>query len=608
VNFTVKQLFEEKPNKKVCEKHKEKLRLICLTDNCQICDDCFFSEDHKGHVIKPMKKLKNEAIQKRKDLANLLEQANRNQKDTKEVLEERRIALLQVITSKFEEFRWNLAKKELELLSEVNSIFDMELAKIGLDCDTIKTIEKKIADLKNNEIQEDFFGVMEQDVSEISQKINSNFLDEQVEKVSQKFNKVSNYVYERLTHQLSTFIELEFPIDKLLKDLYADFQPGDLNNSDPQIIYDNFLSARLKNVFKFETKDGWLMVSAEANPQRNHRPHDIPINIKEFDKVWLKLGKCDMMGEDAQMLLYLWRKLGQVTSVKVDFTYKDISDKDLLSVFAIIFGKASELQAVAVDLCDCKVTDQSIIPLVQEILPKMFKLKSITLNLNSTYVTDAVVEAFAMRMQPVIKTLENFDIRLWETKVTDKSITKLFTRMEKVKRFILDLGYTGVTNEAIQMLAKVTLPTMKVIEEFKLNLSNTSVSDESVSQIFVGMESAKRFLLYLHGTNITDKSLEAFTTKTLPNLQGLEVFEMRLGETNISDQGVIGLFQNMNNVKKFLLKVQSTSITDRTVDMFTKTILPNMQALKEFDMDVSKTGVSEKCLSQIASIKEMLRE
>jgi len=246
--------------------------------------------------------------------------------------------------------------------------------------------------------------------------------------------------------------------------------------------------------------------------------------------------------------------------------------------------------------------------LLGEVLPKMGRLKSLTLNLNLTLVSDISIETFAEKMLPSVKSLENFDLRLWDTKVTDKSIGMIFTKMEKVKKFILDLGYTGVTNEGIQNLANITMPTMKAIEEFKLGLTKTNVNDDCISEIFYAIENVniKHLAFYLHGTNITDKSIDIFAKQTLPRLQRLEVIEIRLGETKVSDQGVIQLLQNLERVKKLILKLQSGGVTDKIAEAFIKSIYPSMKALEEFDMDVSDTKISEKYATQLARIKEKL--
>jgi len=86
------------------------------------------------------------------------------------------------------------------------------------------------------------------------------------------------------------------------------------------------------------------------------------------------------------------------------------------------------------------------------------------------------------------------------------------------------------------------------------------------------------------------------------------VLEMRLGETKVSDSGILQLLKGLEGVKKLILKLQSTSITDKMAEVFIKTVYPTMKVLEDFDMDVSGTKVSEKNATQLARIKEKLNE
>jgi hypothetical protein len=359
----------------------------------------------------------------------------------------------------------------------------------------------------------------------------------------------------------------------------------------------NLMAASLisKNISVEEHGDV-LLVSVCGHSSKKLEVRDIVNNFNnwnKFTKVHIKLNKGDSLSEGIQALAYLWANLStEITFIKIDCAAKEIADRDLVYLFAITLENCSNITDFHLDLCDVKVGDSSLKPLAEEILPKMVRLKSLILNLNATLVTDNTLLALGNNIQSVIRRLESFDLRLWETKITDRGITSLFTKMDKVKKFVLDLGCTGITNESIKAFASVTIPSMKVLEEFKLGLVQTNVCDKSVSQLFIGMQTVKHFHLFLHGTKITDISIETLARNTLPTFRALEVFEIRIGDTKVSDYGVAQLFNNMNTVKKFVLKMQSTGVTDKTAEAFTKVGLPRMKGLREFEMDISRTGVS----------------
>jgi bacterioferritin-associated ferredoxin len=601
VNFVVRQLFEEKPAaKKVCATHQEKLRLVCLTDKCHVCDDCVFSGEHAGHEVRPLKKFEQDIVQRKKDFEDILKEFDKYEKEAQEIIEQKRDVLLNLIKDKFRDLRWLLTKKELELCFQVNSLFDQGLLDKTNEELSPSVLMKQIADLKLILDEENGFKVIGHDTSDLTANMKPGIFDDQMQNWDHKFNAVSNDFLTKLNSYTDAISDLKFSIPNMI--------PEDNSNAN---IFDALTSTKFNREFHLAMKDGWFVISMGKGVSEKNGFRDVTLDIQEwknFKKVWLKVEKCSKPFECAQLLNAILANMSSLDSIKIECLGQERSDQVLLSLFATIFENVKSLQDLSIDLSDSKVGDQCIVPLMEEVLPKISRLKSLILNLNCTLISDNSLEALAQSMLPSLRSLEVFDLRLWDTKVTDQSVKKLFTKMEKVKKFGLDLGCTKITNESIHSLARTALPTMKALEEFKLGLTKTAVGDEGISEVFDNLISAKQVFFYLHGTNITDKSVENFAKNTLNRLQLLEVLELRLSNTKITDGSVTQLFKDLEKLKKIILKLQSTGITDKTIDAFVKRAYPSMKGLESFDIDVSDTKVSEKCLTQLFKIREKLNE
>jgi len=606
VNFVVRQLFEEKPAaKKVCAAHQEKLRLVCLTDKCHVCDDCVFSGEHAGHEVRPLKKFEQDIVQRKKDFEDILKEFDKYEKEAQGIIEQKRDVLLNLIKDKFRDLRWLLTKKELELCFQVNSIFDRGLADSSEEFSP-SLLMKQIADLKLFLDEDDGFKVLGHDVSDLTANMKPNIFDEQMQNWDHRFNAISNDFLTKLNSYADAISDLKFSLNS------SNMEFEGVENSTCANIFNALTSPKFSREFHLAMKDEWFVISMGKNVSEKNGFRDVTLDIQEwknFKKVWLKMEKCHMPSECVQLLSAILIHMNSLDSIKIECSStQERSDQVLFSLFVAIFDNVKSLQDLSIDFSDSKIGDQCIVPLVEEVLPKISRLKSLVLNLNGTLISDNSIEALAQSMLPSMRSLVVFDLRLWDTKVTDQSVKKVFTKMEKVKRFGLDLGCTKITNESIHSLARTALPTMKVLEEFKLGLTKTAVGDEGVSEVFDNLISAKQVFLYLHDTKITDKSVETFAKNTLNRLQLLEVLELRLSNTKITDGSVTQLFKDLEKLKKIILKLQSTGITDKTIDAFVKRAYPSMKGLESFDIDVSDTKVSEKCLTQLLKIREKLNE
>ena len=107
---------------------------------------------------------------------------------------------------------------------------------------------------------------------------------------------------------------------------------------------------------------------------------------------------------------------------------------------------------------------------------------------------------------------------------TDEDLNLLLPLSEQI--IWLDLGKTGITNQGLETVGKLTNLT-------KLHLENTDITDDGLSQL-----SQLNNLEYLniYGTSVTDAGL-----KHLESLQKLR--SLYLWQTNVTDEGVTGLLE-----------------------------------------------------------------
>jgi len=587
VNFIVKQLFDKAPPKTLCEIHNEKLRLICLTDKCRVCDACAFSGNHKGHHIKPIKKIEQEVTQKRKELENIVDEFGGSHENLKLLLEEKRSVLLEYIKSKFQEMRWILIKKELELLSEVNAYLDHEKTGIEKNKSIDSRYTNKIEEIKEllNEGDDQLFRILDYSNKFIEDKTLTAFLEEQAQQLNLRVDSQAIFLDNQMINQVESLDLIHF---------WSEKKP-------PKTDWNN-------EFVKIQEKEDWLVISLGGE---NHHDFTFSSDWKTYKKVILRVENNDeqMMNKCLQNLIPIWKNFEDLSQLKLEVLNKEICDKELLGLFSIVFeNNHINLEELAIDLSDCKVGDQSLGPFISEIFPVMTGLKSVSLNLNFTNISDAFLRIFAREIAPIAGNLEHLDLRLWGTKITDTGVSKLFTLMENLKSLTVDLGSTDISDKGLVDLANLTLPSLKQLEELKINLSRTNITDEVMKQLSLNVKKLQVFMLNLHNTNITNQTIEALTKNIFSKFDKISSFDLRLGETKVTDEGIIQLYKNLKNVEHFMLKLQNTVITDKSIDNLFKIFLPAMLNLKEWDVDVAGTKVSRKCANQLSKIKERLSE
>ena len=112
-NYIVIQSLEGKVAKEICEEHQEEKTLACFTNRSRICYDCALFDQHKGHDIKPFKKIKPHLEVKEQQLETALRTIDEHYKEANETIEETQNSIEKTIKHRFGELQQMLLTKEL---------------------------------------------------------------------------------------------------------------------------------------------------------------------------------------------------------------------------------------------------------------------------------------------------------------------------------------------------------------------------------------------------------------------------------------------------------------------------------------------------------------
>lgn len=547
INFILNQVLEGKQNHGICKDHHEEMRLVCMTCKCKACDECAYDGHHKGHEIRPIKKFKTDIDTKRNQLEKTLSKIDSYSKQLEDILDDRKLKLTQIAQHSFQKLKVALSLKELEFLNLINTFFSAEKEKMskffGNNSPMRKEVLAKISDRKNCFRAENFFHIMEEDVSKITANLEQNLSKERLSKFDQGLQEILASFNNYFSHQPDPFANLKFPIADQLSDLTTIY-PEEQMKASSSGLNKRHTSLKLKSTIKLKMCSEWFVISA-----RNIEPEDLTINmeeLKKMDKVRIEVDHYDLTEDDSGTLCYILNQLEVTSSLKIKFSPRNISDEKVLKTLSLISGKLKKLDHLDINLEKCPITDVGLQLIAEKILPQASHLKELTLN-------------------------------LWKTNITDKTLSVL-----------------------------AILPLLKDLEDFSLCARNTNLTNDGLTILFNSLTNLKGLHLNLMETHITDASLELFAQNNLPQMLRLESLELLLYKTDVSDQSITQLFTNVQTVHKFKLNVDSTNVTDKSIDLFINVAFPNMRTLKELQLDLWNTRVSSDRIAKVAELKSQM--
>ena len=546
-NFLAQQLLEERQYKELCQEHNEELRFVCMTVKCKICEDCMFDEKHKGHEVKPWKKIKQEVNKKKKDLKDLLGKLQSNHKALSKEINEKQKKLHSEVKERFESLEKLLILKKNYFFNEIEVMFKKEQEHLegimGTSSHAQKVLENQISNLTSYSNQ-DFFKAIKEDVS------NFNFgFEQNLEKLSQEILLSTDAINQSCTNSLKEFEELVRSFE-----LNNDFWRGKRFSvrNEPQVcglncLFDNF---EVQSTLKLKNAGSSLTITNNSLDLKKLVLNEIELaNIKEME---FKIIKCSLIPGDIQTLEYICKNIPKFKGLSVKFDPSKFTDKSFVDIFYLLFWRAQELEKIKLDFSDCKITDKDFAFLCERFPSQMPNLTTLDIELSSTQITYHGVKTLIKRIKPFMKNLVHFKLFVRYLNVTDDVAKKMFVPMPNVKSYQISFGGTQVTDETLKAFVENTLNTMESIESLELYFWEVQISEEIVMKLIRKLKNLKNLTMWFTGTNVTEQVITEFEKVALPEMKSLRELEIILDESGMFDSGKERLkkIKNMLSMRK----------------------------------------------------------
>ena len=655
VNFGLLNIVLEMLAEELCHEHLEKKILVCFTDKTKICHDCALFGNHKGHDIKPLKKIKLNCKHNEQQLQKALDTLDAHHEEMNNRVQDMKISMEKTIKFRFKELQQLLKSKELELLQETKYFFDYQKQQIyttfGAHSTLRRDLAEKISEYKQPQ-DDQFFKLLDEDLELLTSKIDHETFTVDAEQFEKELSmSISNLDDQlsglaRIIHksvlQYETMAQVcsEYFAKYLWPPLDTGFEPHHL--------------LRLHTNLQIKTKADILEISLRRN---NNKETAIKMsNLKNIKKVTFYMDQYALTNEDNAVFQYICKHVDEKIELEIHCYSKEATNSVISQILYTISPIVHRFQSFAFKLGNCKlVNDESIFYLMEKVLPNMKNTKSLTIWLFGTSISDQSVLDLMKYNTGTIKSLSRFEINLADTMITDAAIVKLFIPMTCIVNYYLNLALTKITDVSVEAFVKNSLLSMKNLQSFEFYLSRTQVTDRFISfpenvsgikkfglglgginiseellvklnsgclekmtsledldlriyeskigdkeaeGVCVPMQTVKKLCLAMYKTDITDEAISKFAESTLSSIQDLKEIQVYLGDTNITDKGALTLFANVINLNKLTLSLPGTKITDEFGEEFLR-LLPKMEALDNFLLDLKNTNITEEVLKKI---------
>jgi len=602
-NYPLYTIIKENLKWGMCEEHGNPLRIICLEDECRICDDCKHDGKHKTHRTMTMKNMQTKANEKMKTLEEALENLSKYEGCLKLILRQKREAFIETISYRFESLRNFLTLKERQLSNEIDSFFRSEIIKVdnGFGAFSIarKELEKKVSGFRDVFQLDQPLRALKEDITLLTNEFSRDFLGDHVIAFRDTFEKTLTDFTCSLIDQGNTILKVEFPGIELSEKIKPAFLNKDTSSSDHELkVKENGKKSAMR--IAVEPSDDVIVICS----QERHEPQPlIPLppqsqsllqsqvfsqqesqdkmeeeeeeetsnkeinllDLKDKTKLCFNIQRTMLENEELLALIETRGKLNEIKNLTINVLDKRMNDEEITRFFPFLFWDMRGLESVKMCFHLCgKLTERSYSIFMGNIIPTMYGLKTLEFDLRDTKITDQALETFSKGSLVLLENLETFIMKLNKTPVTDKGILYLFVPMLRMKTFKLDLTGTKATGDILRGFVTRTLETMEELECLELMLSIPSVKDEGVVSLFRGIKGLKELVLNLSCTEITDISVDVFVRETLENVRPrIEILDLNFSNTEVSDNSIEKLLNSLPRLKKFKLNVASSKVTKK---------------------------------------------
>jgi len=434
-----------------CSIHKEPKSFYCMEDKMKICKKCMCEKSHKGHNMQGINDLLSKATTKKNKLKGLLGDLEGEVQTIHALLEENKKDILAQTKDKFMKLRDIINKKEQETVSEIESFFTKEKQRIHSDISLRESIQTKIANLSQPELNDRLLKEIEDDAP----LRNFSPLDQ--------YNKTYNRSKQIQQHIDSAFNNLI----SLAGSVVQEFKPlpgvSDAQGVKSKVGGIGAKYGMAKNL-RIEIESAWLVIypiTSEDDLVQVERNNMLNLaKCKEFRRVCLDFRKQKLCRKYVADIARLWTEFQNVTSVKLQLTNKDFTDQDLSVLCSYGFWGSSQVQSLYVYLIRTKIDANGIKKFCHAIDGE--NIKTFVLDINSSTFTDGCLKELARSLLGKFISIEALELGISGTLVTNSGIEELFNELPKVmptlKSLALNLVIAVIHEELLEYFSQTVLP------------------------------------------------------------------------------------------------------------------------------------------------------
>jgi len=555
-NFLGKDLLEMEGKWNKCEAHKEKTKMICLTDNTLVCGACVIFGDHKGHDIKMLSDFEGLVQQKKNQLSAVAEKISKVSSEFTSLLEEKKQNMKSTIKDRFQALRLEIAKQEVEMLLKFENIFIDEKTNlnnmINASLEMPFDIESKLKEFNDVMLNPNIVKLTQEDYSDLGK-----LFDEKVTAMEAKHT-------EEISELLAVF-QSSLPKEDVLKDF---------NIIDP-------LNQELTKL------------SEKRRPAQNSQ---LVLQIKEVILPPVKLvifesddepDVLDVQGsESLKSSKFSTAQLEKIKEINYEFQFEeDTIDETTLPSIMLLSKFLKNLKIVRVDIETSSYFEGDCDRPFWQLLSAAFS------------------------QLPSLENIEEIDIEVKNAPLGDLGFIcmaeMIIPRLKNLKTFSCTLDKTHTTSKALKALSKVDFSKCSDLQKFHVDIKRCPLNEDGVVEFLNRVPNVKDVLLGFGAANsLTDKAFDSFSTSVLPLLDKVETFEVGLWETNITNEGVKKLLNHIPNVKNLYIGLNSTRITDEALAGFVNHKIPTMTNLKGLDICLDHTDISGALMEAIIECED----
>jgi len=595
VNIVMIQLLEERDQRQaeVCVTHGEPSNLICLKDNHQICKSCANSSMHRGHPIRHMNDIKSEGGSRKKHLELQMKEFQSCCNSLPYLLENEKDQIMRNLKLRFEEMKTLLTEKEQEIISGVESFFEIERMQveknIEQDNQLKNNLQDKIAFLSNHTIGERYLEALKGEIPKFE--------------IIPKYEQLQKAIQEN-KHRFDEVLE---KFNKALMSLLKQLQPkfplcsarGVVANSQEELDI-----LRVSNFFYVSQQNERLYFSLRSKGMDLNSCWDFGSffnQSRRINKVLIDCSKGEITEDKIKAIAYPLRHLENLLDLQIDFSETEIKDQEFMLFCENSNWTINKMQSFKLELKNCCVGDEGLTKLNKEMLTKLTKLKALKIYLSGTNITNCFLQEFS-----VFPSLQEIRLDFSNTKVTGLGIEALSKALSEHARNIrildMNFGNIEISDQSLKKFAELVLSKMTLLQDLWLTLENIQVSSEAIECFFLALQDVaknlKAFGLNIAGlSNLKDENIETLAERVILKMEKVEKFSFHIADTRVTDSSIEKFFVNLNlvtkNIRMFILDLNRTSITGEGIRTFAKQILPAMNNLLRLEVNLEGVEVTE---------------